>query len=424
MTTQLTEAVKGNITRQVKHISGEERIPAETFVKKVAEGKAVIPMNKKRIGAFNPVGVGSGLRTKVNANLGTSQQRSNKKEEVQKLEVAIEAGADAIMDLSIGEDIDVTRREIIERCPKPLGTVPLYQAAMEAGSAGNMGIKSFLNVLRRHAEDGVDFVTIHAGITLEALPLLGKRLMGVVSRGGSLLVRWMQKSGNENFLYRHFDEIVSVAAEHDVTLSLGDGLRPGCLNDATDEAQLHELKVLGELGRRARAAGVQVMIEGPGHVPLGEIAENVRLEKQHCDNAPFYVLGPLPTDIAAGYDHLTGAIGGAAAAAAGADFLCYLTPREHIGLPNASDVREGVVLARIAAHIGDIEKKVPGALEKNQKMSEARTKRDWKEMARYVIDPQRYEEYLENEDLTDTCSMCGELCAVKVYRESGGRDSN
>ncbi len=400
-------------------MSRSERMPPAMLIKAISDGKIVIPVNKKRRGAFKAVGIGGGLRTKVNANIGSSPQRSDTKEELKKLNVAIEAGADAVMDLSIGEDIDENRVQIIESCPRPLGTVPIYQAAREAGDTADFGIKGFLNVLKRQAEDGVDFVTIHSGITRGALPLLEKRLMGVVSRGGSMLIRWMRQSGDENFLYQHYDDILSIAAEYDLTLSLGDGLRPGCIDDATDEAQLHELRVLGELAGRARDAGVQVMIEGPGHVPLGQITENVRLEKEYCKDAPFYVLGPLPTDIAAGYDHFAGAIGGAVAAAAGADFLCYLTPREHIGLPDADDVREGVVLARIAAHIGDIEKNVSGAVEKDRKMSLARSKRDWNEMAKYVIDPQRYLELIGGEEQNDICSMCGELCAVKIYGESG-----
>ncbi len=421
MSTQLKQATNGVPTPQMKQVSRDERMPENALMDAVAAGRVVIPLNSNRRGTCDPTGIGAGLRTKVNANIGTSPRRNDIGEELLKLEAALGAGADTIMDLSIGPGIDRTRKRIIESCRRPVGTVPLYQAVMEAGGAEGMGIVGFLDVLRRHGEDGVDFVTIHAGITLRALPLLERRLMGVVSRGGALLIQWMRRHGEENFLYRHFGEILSIAAEYDMTLSLGDGLRPGCIDDATDEAQLHELRVLGRLAARARAHGVQVMIEGPGHVPMGQIVENVRLQKEYCDQAPFYVLGPLPTDIAAGYDHFAGAVGGAIAAGAGADFLCYLTPREHIGLPDAGDVREGVMLSRIAAHIGDLEKNVPGAADKDRTMSEARAALDWDAMGRCAIDPVRYRQLRETEERSGNCSMCGELCAVKVYREDIGR---
>ncbi len=411
-------ARKGEQTPHMREVAREERLTPEVLMDAVAAGKAVIPVNRKRLATCRPIGIGAGLRTKVNANIGTSPGRNSIDDELGKLRIALLAGADTIMDLSAGDNIDETRRQIINACSRPVGTVPVYQAFAEAGVSADMDLKGFLSVLRAHAEDGVDFVTIHAGITRAALPMLEKRLMGVVSRGGALLVRWMRQKNMENFLYRGYDEILAVAAEYDMTLSLGDGLRPGCIDDATDEAQLHELKVLGELGARARDAGVQVMIEGPGHVPIWQIKENIRLQKEYCDGAPFYVLGPLPTDIAAGYDHFAGAIGGAIAAGAGADFLCYLTPREHIGLPDAEDVRQGVILSRIAAHIGDLQKQIPGAAELDRNMSRARARRDWDAMAEYVIDPQRYKQLIEKEERADKCSMCGELCAVKVYRES------
>ncbi len=420
MTTQLKEAVNGNLTPQMQSVAETERIPIDKLCEAIAQGKIVIPVNNNRLEICKPVGIGEGLRTKVNANIGTSPQKSDTGRELSKLKVAIDAGADTMMDLSTGEDIDSTRKKILEVCNIPLGTVPIYQAMRETASLRDMDIGGFLDVLRRHAEDGVDFVTIHAGITRPALPLLENRKMGVVSRGGSFLIRWMREKNQENFLYEYFDEILDVVVEYDLCLSLGDGLRPGCIDDATDEAQLHELKILGDLAARARCAGVQVMIEGPGHVPIGQIRKNVELEKEFCQGAPFYVLGPLPTDIAAGYDHVAGAVGGALAAGAGADFLCYLTPREHIGLPDEQDVREGVVFARIAAHIGDIEKNIPGARERDQKMSEARVKRDWVKMGQYALDQQRYDELVKLEDRTDKCSMCGELCAVKVYQGEGG----
>ncbi|MBS3764204.1 MAG: phosphomethylpyrimidine synthase ThiC, partial [Planctomycetes bacterium] len=281
--------------------------------------------------------------------------------------------------------------------------------------------ESFMRTLREHGENGVDFVTIHAGVQREAIPLARKRGMGVVSRGGSFMVRWMETKGQESFLYENFDEILGIAGEYGMTLSLGDGLRPGCIGDATDEAQLHELHVLGELAERAVKAEVQVMIEGPGHVPLKDIERNVQLEKDICDGAPFYVLGPLPTDIAPGYDHIVGSIGGAIAASAGADFLCYLTPKEHVGLPDARDVREGVVVTRIAAHIGDITKGISGAEELDRKMSEARTGRDWDEMARHALDSVQFQRLLSAEDRGDQCSMCGQYCALKIFSGDDAR---
>jgi phosphomethylpyrimidine synthase len=281
-----------------------------------------------------------------------------------------------------------------------------------------MSLASYLRVFERHAKDGVAFATVHAGVTRDAMPLIVKRLMGAVSRGGTFLLKWMKAHGRESFLYEHFDEVLAVAREYDVTMSLGDGLRPGCIEDATDEAQLHELKVLGELAERCRQSGVQVMIEGPGHIPLDQIEENVRLEKAHCAGAPFYVLGPLPTDVAPGYDHMVGAIGGALAAACGADFLCYVTPREHVGLPNAADVREGVIASKIAAHVGDLAKGQPQARQLNTRMSKARAARDWEGMLKHALTGERFRAMLADEEKTDRCSMCGEFCALKLFREA------
>ncbi|MFW5915773.1 MAG: phosphomethylpyrimidine synthase ThiC, partial [Planctomycetota bacterium] len=343
--TQLVAARDGQITPAIERVAADENIEAEVLRDEIARGRVVIPANVHHDN-LEPVGIGHGLRTKVNANIGTSPSRCSADEEGAKLQAALEAGADAVMDLSIGGDVDEMRKNVVEDCPRPVGTVPVYQNVLEQGSPAEISAESYLDVLDRHARDGVDFVTVHAGIIRDAIPLLEERKMGVVSRGGSFMIKWMKEHGRESFLYEHYEAILDITSEHDVTLSLGDGLRPGCLDDATDEAQMHELKVLGELAERARERGVQVMIEGPGHVPLQDIAENVRLEREACGEAPFYVLGPLPTDSVPGYDHVAGAIGGAIAASEGADFLCYLTPREHVGLPDRDDVREGVVVAR------------------------------------------------------------------------------
>jgi phosphomethylpyrimidine synthase len=413
--TQLEQAKSGKITPQMRTVAEIESVDVESLRTHIAEGLVVIPANVNH-DELKPVGIGKGLTTKVNANIGTSPSRCNLDAEMRKLEVALAAGADAIMDLSIGGDIDSVRKEVIGKCNRPLGTVPIYQTALESGSPEDMDIEAFLRVFEKHARDGVDFATIHAGVTRGALPLLAERHMGVVSRGGSFMIKWMRVNKAESFLYEHYDRILDIAREYDVTMSLGDGLRPGCIDDATDRAQLHELSVLGELTGRARSKGVQVMVEGPGHVPIGQIEENVKLQKEYCSNAPFYVLGPLPTDCAAGYDHIAGAIGGAIAAAAGADFLCYLTPKEHLGLPDSDDVREGVIVTRIAAHVGDIEKNAGGAREQDRAMSAARTERDWARMEQLSIDPERFSRLVREEERSDQCSMCGEYCALKVYR--------
>lgn len=415
--TQLQSARSGETTRLMNQVAGDEGLDPASLRRKIADGLVVIPANRRHTG-LRPIGVGEGLRTKVNANLGTSPDRSDLEKELSKLRVSLRAGADTVMDLSTGGDIDAVRRAIMAESPAPVGTVPIYQAAIEAGGPGLMSAEGFLSVFERHARDGVDFATVHAGVTRDAIPLLEKRLMGVVSRGGSFLVRWMRRHERENFLYECFDEILAIAREYDVTMSLGDGLRPGCVADATDRAQLHELEILGELAARCRQQGVQVMIEGPGHVPLDQVPQNVRLEKEHCDRAPFYVLGPLPTDIAPGYDHLVGAIGGALAAAHGADFLCYVTPKEHVGLPDEEDVRLGVIASRIAAHVGDVAKGIPGAAARDATMSRLRADRDWDGMVEHALDPQTFAHMLATEEKTDRCSMCGEFCAVKLFREA------
>jgi len=414
--TQLESARKGTITDHMRTVCAAEGVDEQTLRGRIEEGLVVLPANREHAG-LRAIAIGEGLRIKVNANIGSSPERSTPQDELRKLHAALEAGADTVMDLSTGGDIDRTRRLIVENSPAPVGTVPIYQAAIEAGGPAQMSLASYMRVLERHARDGVDFVTVHAGLRRRAVPLAERRLMGVVSRGGSFLVKWMRAHGRENFLYEHFDELLALAREYDVTMSLGDGLRPGCIEDATDEAQLHELRVLGELTQRCREAGVQVMVEGPGHVPLHQIAENVRLEKAWCGRAPFYVLGPLPTDVAPGYDHIVGAIGGALAAAHGADFLCYVTPKEHVGLPQEADVREGVIVSRIAAHIGDVARGLPGASQWDARMSRARAERDWTGMCRHALDPRHFNALLAGESKEDRCSMCGEFCAVKLFRE-------
>ena len=419
--TQLEKALGGVVTPEMRKVAETEYIPVEHLMNLVAKGLVVIPANKNHENLV-PVGIGKGLTVKINANIGTSQIKSDLSTELEKVEVSKEAGADTIMDLSTSEDLDTIRREILSHCDMPLGTVPIYQAVVEAGSPVDFSFDNFLDVFERQAKDGVDFATIHSGVTRAAIPLLGNRLMGVVSRGGSFLIRWMRTHDAENPLYVHFDSILDIAREHDVTMSLGDGLRPGCINDATDEAQLHELRILGELAERCRNAGVQVMIEGPGHVPLNEIERNVKLQKEICNNAPFYVLGPLPTDIAPGYDHLVCAVGGALACYHGADFLCYVTPKEHIGLPDLDDVREGIIASKIAAHIADVARGIPSARKRDELMSIARRDIKWKDMKKYSIDPKRFgklrkQECEINPKDDEYCSMCGEFCAIKVYKE-------
>jgi phosphomethylpyrimidine synthase len=417
--TQLESARQGIVTGQMEAVCAAEGIGRQALRQKVAAGLVVILANSGRA-SVRPVGVGEGLRTKVNANIGTSPLRGALEGEIEKLRSALAAGADTVMDLSTGGDIDAVRRAVIEHSPVPVGTVPIYQAAIEAGGPEKMSLASYLEVFERHARDGVDFATVHAGVTQDAMPLVERRLMGVVSRGGAFLLKWMKAHGRENYLYEGFDEVLAIARQHDVTMSLGDGLRPGCIEDATDEAQLHELRVLGELADRCREGGVQVMIEGPGHIPLNQVEENVRLEKEYCRRAPFYVLGPLPTDVAPGYDHIVGAIGGALAGACGADFLCYVTPREHVGLPDTDDVREGVIATRIAAHVADLAKGIPKARELNARMSRARAARDWDAMLTCALTGERFRAMLADEDRADRCSMCGEFCALKLFQETFG----
>ena len=387
--------------------------------------KGEIAIFKNRLRNIKPVAVGKGLRTKINANIGSSPDMFNIDIELEKLKIAIEYGADTVMDLSTGGNIRDFRKRIIEESSVPLGTVPIYEAAVhmvnQKKSIMNMKIGDYLEVIKRQAEDGVDYMTIHSGVTMQSLESLNsqERIIGITSRGGSMLAQWISFNKKENPLYEYFDEILDILADYNIVISLGDGLRPGCISDAGDRGQVHEMILLGELARRARNKGVQAIIEGPGHVPLDMIAENIRLEKSICDNAPYYVLGPLVTDIAPGYDHITSAIGGAIAAASGADFLCYVTPAEHLRLPTVEDVKEGVIASKIAAHAADLVKLRSKTIGWDNSMSRARKKRDWQEMFKFSIDKGKAEKYRSEipsgED--DQCSMCGEFCAMKTKSE-------
>ena len=422
--TQRTKAQKGVVTKEMKRVAREEGISPERLREKIASGRVVIPANRNHRGV-RPVGIGEGLRIKVNTNLGTSSDHVDLEEELKKLEVSIQAGTDAVMDLSTGGDVDAIRKEIIRHSPIPVGTVPIYEAAIEAvkkrKALAKMRVEDLFEVIERQAEEGVDFITVHCGVTRNTVERLRRtrRLLGVVSRGGSFLIEWMIYNGKENPLYEHFDRLLEIAKKYDVTLSLGDGLRPGCLADATDRPQVQETILLGELTERAWAEGVQVMIEGPGHVPLDQIEANVLLEKRLCRGAPFYVLGPLVTDISPGYDHITCAIGGAVAGKAGADFLCYVTPSEHLKLPSIEDVREGVIATRIAGHAADIARGNRIALERDIEMAKARMAFDWEKQIELSLDPDKAKRYHEQgkSGEKDVCTMCGEFCAIKRLKD-------
>ncbi|MDK2895121.1 MAG: phosphomethylpyrimidine synthase [Moorella sp. (in: firmicutes)] len=426
--TQIEAARVGQVTRAMEKVAAKEGIRVEDLMAAVAAGRVVIPANKNHRN-LEPCGIGKGLRTKVNANLGTSTAYPDIEPELEKLREALDAGADAVMDLSTGGDIDACRRQIIAHSPVAVGTVPIYQATVEAqekyGALVEMTAEDLFRVIEKQAEDGVDFITVHCGVTLEVVDRLRRegRLADIVSRGGSFLTGWMLHHGEENPLYAQYDRLLEIARRYDVTLSLGDGLRPGCLADATDRAQIQELIILGELVDRAREAGVQAMVEGPGHVPLNQVQANILLEKRLCHEAPFYVLGPLVTDVAPGYDHITAAIGGALAAAAGADFICYVTPAEHLGLPTLADVREGVIAARIAGHAADLVKGIPRAWEWDREMARARKALDWERQLELAIDPKKARQYRQNrnEAAAVTCSMCGDFCAMRLVGEYLGK---
>ncbi len=416
----IEKARRGVVSKNIREVSRKENVPLEGLLADVSGGRTAILANRVRKNV-SPVGVGKGLRTKVNANIGTSSDSSGIKHELEKLKICVSAGADAVMDLSTGGDIDRTRRAILENCPIPLGTVPVYQAIIETlkkkKALKDMDKELLFDVIEKHLADGVDFITVHCGITVQSVERLKNRdrIAGIVSRGGAFLVEWMAAGGRENPLYEEYERLISLAKKYDAVLSLGDGMRPGSVADATDRPQLQELVILGELAKKAVKEGVQVMIEGPGHIPLNEVEANVILEKTLCEGAPFYVLGPLVTDIAPGYDHITAAIGGAVAAGAGADFICYVTPSEHLRLPSADDVREGIMAARIAAHAGDMAKGLAGAIERDKEMSRFRAARDWKKQIEIAIDPEKAAR-LRRESMPatdDVCTMCGDFCAMK-----------
>jgi phosphomethylpyrimidine synthase len=412
------KAKKNIVSPEVEYIAKVEQIPIDILLNSFAKGEVAIFKNTIR--NTTPVAIGKGIRTKINANIGSSPDMFNIDVELAKLAIAVEYGADTVMDLSTGGIIRDFRKSIINATSIPLGTVPIYEVAVDMvnmkKSIIDMTIDDYLKVVKRQAEDGVDYMTIHSGVNKQSLEYLAsqERIIGITSRGGSMLSQWVSSNKKENPLYEYYDEILDVLAEYNIVISLGDGLRPGCISDASDRGQIQEMIVLGDLARRARERGVQAIIEGPGHVPLDMIADNMRLEKSLCDNAPYYVLGPLVTDIAPGYDHITSAIGGAIAAASGADFLCYVTPAEHLRLPTVEDVKEGVIASKIAAHAADLVKYRDKAIEWDRSMSRARKKRDWDEMFKLSIDNEKAKKYRsEIPSDSDQCSMCGEFCAMK-----------
>jgi len=427
MTTQLHAARTGTITEQIKFVAEAENVGARLIQDELAVGRLVIPANKLHLETnLKPTGIGRVLRTKVNANIGTSSERCSLEAEIEKMQAALDASADTIMDLSTGGDLDDIRCELLARCPVPFGTVPIYEV-MKDRDVEEINNKKIGEVIEKQAKQGVDFFTIHAGVLKEHLPLLENRVAGIVSRGGALLAKWMLYHNKQNPLYEMFDDLCDILAEYDICFSLGDGLRPGAIADATDEAQIAELRIFGELTQRAQNKGCQVMVEGPGHVPFDQIQYNMEIQQQICRGAPFYVLGPLVTDIAAGYDHITSAIGGTAAAFYGASFLCYVTPREHLGLPNVDDVRAGVIAAKIAAHAADVARGLKGVAEKDKKLSIARTNLDWKTHLAESLDP-KMAETMHREACNETgnkelpsanyCSMCGrQWCSVRINRE-------
>ena len=416
--TQMEAAKKGIITPEMKIVAKKENIEEDKLMELVACGQVAIPCNINHK-SISPEGIGTGMKTKINVNLGISGDCKNYDVEMQKVDMAIKFGAEAIMDLSNYGKTNTFRTQLIEKSPAMIGTVPMYDAIGYLDKdLLEISAQDFLKVVRAHAEEGVDFMTIHAGINKRAVEAFRRdgRKMNIVSRGGSLLFAWMAMTGNENPFFEYYDEVLDILREYDVTISLGDALRPGCIDDSTDAGQISELIELGNLTKRAWEKDVQVMVEGPGHMAMDEIAANMKLQKRLCHNAPFYVLGPLVTDIAPGYDHITSAIGGAIAAASGADFLCYVTPAEHLRLPDLSDVKEGIVASKIAAHAADIAKGIKGARDADNQMAEARHVMDWDRMFEIAIDGEKAREYFESTPPADrqTCSMCGKMCAVRT----------
>ena len=423
-TTQMDAARKGIATPQMKAVAEKEHMPLEQLMELVAKGQVAICANKAHT-CLDPQGVGSMLRTKINVNLGVSRDCKDYDIEMKKVQSAIDLGAEAIMDLSSHGDTQPFRKKLVAECPAMIGTVPVYDSVIHyQRDLGTLSAQDFIDVVRLHAEDGVDFVTLHCGITRKTIEQIRrhKRKMNIVSRGGSLVFAWMTMTGEENPFYEHFDEILDICEKHDVTISLGDACRPGCLADATDVCQIEELVRLGELTKRAWEHNVQVMVEGPGHVPLNQVAANMQVQQSICMGAPFYVLGPLVTDIAPGYDHITAAIGGAVAAMSGAAFLCYVTPAEHLALPNVEDVKQGIIASKIAAHAADIAKGIPGAREIDDKMADARRALDWEAQFACALDPKTAKAIRDSrkpeDDHSDTCSMCGKFCAVRSMNKA------
>lgn len=438
--TQIQLARNGICSEAIERVAAHERRSAETIRQGVAAGRIVIPCNVNHSG-LDPIGIGRELRTKINANIGNSSLAGGIVGELEKLEVAVKYGADTVMDLSTGEAVDEIRESIISHSRVPIGTVPIYEAVCRIPDTNDLSADMLLAVIEKQARQGVDYMTLHAGLLREHLPAAGKRVLGIVSRGGAILAQWMLANSRQNPLYDHFDDILEICRTHDVTLSLGDGLRPGCLADASDAAQFAELTVLGELVRRSRAAGVQAMVEGPGHIPLHEIQMNMEKERELCDDAPFYILGPVVTDCAPGYDHITSAIGAALGALHGAAMLCYVTPKEHLGLPNAKDVHEGVIAYKIAAHAADISRGIPGARDRDDQISQARAEFDWEKQFDLALDPDRARElrreaiaereqkpghgqedtklcHLGRNGREDFCTMCGpKFCSMRVFSE-------
>ncbi len=424
MSTIIDDLKRGDIPDFIEKIAKDEYMDTKTLISSIISGHIVIARNNLHK-KLNPIAIGKGARIKVNANIGTSPTLCDFENEIGKVKAAIDSGADAVMDLSIAGDISCFRKRITDEHNITLGTVPIYEAMIGLDNPEQLTIENFLSVIEKQAKENVDFMTIHAGLLKEHISLAEKRVLGVVSRGGSIIVQWMRGHQRENFLYEHFDDILKVMNKYDITMSLGDGLRPGCTADANDEAQFGELETIAKLVRRCKAANVQVMVEGPGHVPLHLIEENIRKQKELCDGAPFYVLGPLTIDYAAGYDHIAGAIGGAMAAFFGADFLCYVTPAEHLRLPSIDDVKEGVIASKIAAVSVDLARQRPDELDRNRKISIARNDFDWDAQQNLSIDPDKFCRYLEKvkTDKADSseaspCSMCGEWCAIKRIRKT------
>lgn len=420
---QMHYARRNIITEEMQYVAQKEKLSPEFVRQEIARGRMIIPANVNHT-RLEPMAIGIGSLCKINANIGNSAVTSKIEEEVEKLHTAVHLGADTVMDLSTGGMIPEIRKAIIEASPVPIGTVPIYEALSRVKKLEDLSIDLMLEVIEEQAEQGVDYMTIHAGVLIEYIPAAAKRITGIVSRGGSILAKWMTHHHQQNFLYTHFDRITKILAKHDVSYSLGDGLRPGCLADASDDAQLGELKTLGELTLKAWEHDVQVMIEGPGHVPLDQINMNVELQQKLCHQAPFYVLGPLVTDIAPGYDHITSAIGATIAGTAGTSMLCYVTPKEHLGLPNKEDVRQGVIAYKIAAHAADIARHRPGVRERDDELSKARFDFDWKKQFALSLDPETaqrmHDETLPQEGFKDApfCSMCGpKFCSMSITQQ-------